>query len=220
MDITRLFDLDDYDSGESSEGEDLGPMFKMMITQTAQAIAPDGVTMDEMYEAWTAVKSRKELTAAAAGGTVVIESEDDDAHLRESALASMYELFITHVKLKLRMDFAKVRNWPVEHQLSESTKLVREAPTIASRFTRGTDPVPFVPPYEENNHAVTVIYDYLMNKMKDERQGKVTKDDWNFLRSMDTFNPGEMEYNPMTWAHLYGIWAHAMNVTEEAHCAR
>lgn len=191
-----------------TDKENFEPMFDLLIKATFWSIAPKGVTMEEMFQAWSAVKLKEKLGAT--GGTLA----DDTTNMHESARASMYELFISHLKYALKLDFDKVCDWPVERQISETSKRIREAPMVTSRFTRGRDPVPFIPPCEENNHAITVIFDYLNKKMKDERRGEMTDDDWQFLRSLDHFDPREMQYNPMTWAYLYGLWAHSMNVTE------
>lgn len=205
----------DRQSGESSESENYPPMFKLLVQETYWAIAPDGVTMEDMFIAWSAVKARKELRSSAAGGTPAAVEEDETTK-RQKSLASLYDLYMSHMKFGVKLSFDKVRDWPVERQTYEFSKRIREAPMMSSRFTRGRDPEPFVPPAEENSHAVTVIFDYLDKKMKDERRGKVTKDDWKFLRSMDHFNARDMAYEPMTWTYLYGLWAHSMNATDDA----
>lgn len=214
MDTNDSAEVQTRPSGESSQSENYGPMFKLLVKETYWALAPEGVTMEDMFQAWSAVKSRKELRATGRrlGGNAT--------NKRESSLASLYDLYMAHMKFGVKLSFDKVRDWPVERQTYEFSKRIREAPMISSRFIRGRDPEPFIPPSEENNHAITVIYDYLNKKMKDERRGKVTKDDWQFLRSMDHFNAREMHYEPMTWTYLYGLWAHAMNVTEDADCTR
>lgn len=185
-------------------GGNLEPMLELIIKATFWAIAPKGVTMDEFFQAWS------EESGATRGAT----------HGKEAAWVSMYDLFIAHMECALKLEFGKVREWPVERQVSETSKRIHEAPLITRRFPRGRDPEPFVPPCEENSHAVTVVFDYLNKKMQDERRGEMTAQDWQFLRSLDNFEPREMEYNPMTWAYLYGLWAHSMNVTQIPPCAR
>jgi hypothetical protein len=201
-------------SGESSESVNYPPMFKLLVQETYWAIAPDEITMEDMFIAWSAVKARRELRAA--GGTFV----EDETTKRQKSLASLYDLYMSHMMFGVKLSFDKVRDWPVERQTYEFSKRIREAPVMSSRFPRGRDPEPFIPPAEENSHAVEVVFIYLNKKMKDERRGKVTKDDWKFLRSMDHFNARDMQYEPMTWTYLYGLWAHSMNVQDDPECTR